>query len=429
MTKIKNVNALEVLDSRGNPTVRAEIFTDEGNIGSAIVPSGASTGEREALEMRDGDRQRYLGKGVRNAVENITNRIAKKLVGLEVSNQENLDQIMIDIDGTPNKSQLGANSMLAVSMAAAHAAAADRSEFLFRCLRESNDYLMPVPLMNVINGGMHANNNIDFQEFMIVPAGAPTFGEAVRYGTEVFHTLKTLLEKRGFSTAVGDEGGFAPSLDSNEAALRLIVEAIETAGYTVGEDIFLGLDVASSEFYHDGEYRLKSEDKSLSSGEMTDLLVSWCERYPIITIEDGMDQNDWDGWRTLTEKLGEKVQLVGDDLFVTDANILKKGIDSSVGNSILIKVNQIGTLTETFAAIELAQENNYTAVVSHRSGETEDTTIADIAVAYNAGQIKTGSMSRSDRIAKYNRLLLIENELQTKAVYPGLKAFSSLKTI
>ena len=429
MTKIKNVNALEVLDSRGNPTVRAEIFTDEGNIGSAIVPSGASTGEREALEMRDGDRQRYLGKGVRNAVENITNRIAKKLVGLEVSNQENLDQIMIDIDGTPNKSQLGANSMLAVSMAAAHAAAADRSEFLFRCLRESNDYLMPVPLMNVINGGMHANNNIDFQEFMIVPAGAPTFGEAVRYGTEVFHTLKALLEKRGFSTAVGDEGGFAPSLESNEAALKLIVEAIESAGYKVGEDIFLGLDVASSEFYHDGEYCLQSENKSLSPGEMTDLLVSWCDRYPIITIEDGMDQNDWDGWKILTEKLGEKVQLVGDDLFVTDANILQKGIDSNLGNSILIKVNQIGTLTETFAAIELAQENNYTAVVSHRSGETEDTTIADIAVAYNAGQIKTGSMSRSDRIAKYNRLLLIENELQASAVYPGLKAFSSLKNI
>jgi enolase len=288
---------------------------------------------------------------------------------------------------------------------------------------------MPVPLMNVINGGMHANNNIDFQEFMIVPAGAPTFGEAVRYGTEVFHTLKALLEKRGFSTAVGDEGGFAPSLESNEAALKLIVEAIESAGYKVGEDIFLGLDVASSEFYHDGEYCLQSENKSLSPGEMTDLLVSWCDRYPIITIEDGMDQNDWDGWKILTEKLGEKVQLVGDDLFVTDANILQKGIDSNLGNSILIKVNQIGTLTETFAAIELAQENNYTAVVSHRSGETEDTTIADIAVAYNAGQIKTGSMSRSDRIAKYNRLLLIENELQASAVYPGLKAFSSLKNI
>jgi enolase len=288
---------------------------------------------------------------------------------------------------------------------------------------------MPVPLMNVINGGMHANNNIDFQEFMIVPAGAPTFGEAVRYGTEVFHTLKALLEKRGFSTAVGDEGGFAPSLESNEAALKLIVEAIETAGYKVGDDIFLGLDVASSEFYYDGEYRFQSEDKSLSSGEMIDLLASWCDHYPIITIEDGMDQNDWEGWRALTEKLGEKVQLVGDDLFVTDAKILQKGIDSSVGNSILIKVNQIGTLTETFAAIELAQESNYTAVVSHRSGETEDTTIADIAVAYNAGQIKTGSMSRSDRIAKYNRLLLIENELQDSAVYSGLKAFSSLKNI
>ena len=429
MAKIKNVSALEVLDSRGNPTVRAEILTDEGNIGSAIVPSGASTGEREALEMRDGNRQRYLGKGVRNAVENIRNRIAKKLIGQEVSKQENIDQTMIDIDGTANKSELGANAMLAVSMAVAHAGSADKGEFLFRYLRERNDYLMPVPLMNVINGGMHANNNIDFQEFMIVPAGAPTFGEAVRYGTEVFHTLKALLEKRGFSTAVGDEGGFAPSLESNEAALKLIVEAIETAGYKVGDDIYLGLDVASSEFYHDGEYRLQSEDKSLSPGEMTDLLVSWCDRYPIITIEDGMDQNDWDGWKVLTEKLGEKVQLVGDDLFVTDANILKKGIDSGVGNSILIKVNQIGTLTETFAAIELAQENNYTAVVSHRSGETEDTTIADIAVAYNAGQIKTGSMSRSDRIAKYNRLLLIENELQASAVYPGLKAFSSLKNI
>jgi enolase len=429
MSKIKNVNALEVLDSRGNPTIRAEILTDEGNIGAAIVPSGASTGEREALEMRDGDRQRYLGKGVRNAVDNITHRIAKKLIGQEVSKQENIDQMMIDIDGTFNKSELGANAMLAVSMATAHAAAADRGEFLFQYLRERNDYLMPVPLMNVINGGMHANNNIDFQEFMIVPAGAPTFGEAVRYGTEVFHTLKALLEKRGFSTAVGDEGGFAPSLESNEAALKLIVEAIETAGYKVGDDIFLGLDVASSEFYYDGEYRFQSEDKSLSPGEMIDLLASWCDRYPIITIEDGMDQNDWEGWRALTEKLGEKVQLVGDDLFVTDAKILQKGIDSSVGNSILIKVNQIGTLTETFAAIELAQENNYTAVVSHRSGETEDTTIADIAVAYNAGQIKTGSMSRSDRIAKYNRLLLIENELQDSAVYPGLKAFSSLENI
>ena len=340
MAKIKNVSALEVLDSRGNPTVRAEILTDEGNIGSAIVPSGASTGEREALEMRDGNRQRYLGKGVRNAVENIRNRIAKKLIGQEVSKQENIDQTMIDIDGTANKSELGANAMLAVSMATAHAGSADKGEFLFRYLRERNDYLMPVPLMNVINGGMHANNNIDFQEFMIVPAGAPTFGEAVRYGTEVFHTLKALLEKRGFSTAVGDEGGFAPSLESNEAALKLIVEAIETAGYKVGDDIYLGLDVASSEFYHDGEYRLQSEDKSLSSGEMTDLLVSWCDRYPIITIEDGMDQNDWDGWKVLTEKLAEKVQLVGDDLFVTDANILKKGIDSGVGNSILIKVNQ-----------------------------------------------------------------------------------------
>ena len=429
MAKIKNVSALEVLDSRGNPTIRAEILTDEGNIGSAIVPSGASTGEREALEMRDGNRQRYLGKGVRNAVENIRNRIAEKLIGQEVSKQENIDQTMIDIDGTANKSELGANAMLAVSMATAHAGSADKGEFLFRYLRERNDYLMPVPLMNVINGGMHANNNIDFQEFMIVPAGAPTFGEAVRYGAEIFHTLKALLEKRGFSTAVGDEGGFAPSLESNEAALKLIVEAIETAGYKVGDDIFLGLDVASSEFYCDGEYRLQSEDKNLSPGEMTDLLASWCDNYPIITIEDGMDQNDWQGWKALTERLGEKVQLVGDDLFVTDANILKKGIDSSVGNSILIKVNQIGTLTETFAAIELAQENNYTAVVSHRSGETEDTTIADIAVAYNAGQIKTGSISRSDRIAKYNRLLLIENELQASAVYPGITAFSSLKNI
>ena len=427
MAKIKNVKGRQVFDSRGNPTVEAEVFLDNGISATAISPSGASTGEREALEMRDGNRQRYLGKGVRNAVENIRNRIAKKLIGQEVSKQENIDQTMIDIDGTANKSELGANAMLAVSMATAHAGSADKGEFLFRYLRERNDYLMPVPLMNVINGGMHANNNIDFQEFMIVPAGAPTFGEAVRYGTEVFHTLKALLEKRGFSTAVGDEGGFAPSLESNEAALKLIVEAIETAGYKVGDDIYLGLDVASSEFYHDGEYRLQSEDKSLSPGEMTDLLVSWCDRYPIITIEDGMDQNDWDGWKVLTEKLGEKVQLVGDDLFVTDANILKKGIDSGVGNSILIKVNQIGTLTETFAAIELAQENNYTAVVSHRSGETEDTTIADIAVAYNAGQIKTGSMSRSDRIAKYNRLLLIENELQASAVYPGLKAFPSLK--
>jgi enolase len=428
MAKIKYVDAIEVLDSRGNPTVRAEIKTDNGNSGSAIVPSGASTGEREALELRDGDKQRYLGKGVRKAVDNIKNRIGKNLIGKQVGDQKAVDQIMLDIDGTPNKSELGANAMLAVSMAAAHAASAEEREFLFRHLRKRDDYIMPVPLMNVINGGMHANNNIDFQEFMIVPVGAPTFSEAVRYGTEVFHALKGLLEKKKLSTAVGDEGGFAPSLDSNEAALKLIVQAIETAGYRVGEDICLGLDVASSEFYTEGQYHLKSEGKSLTSYEMTELLGSWCERYPIITVEDGMDQNDWDGWKILTEKLGAKVQLVGDDLFVTDANILKKGVDCDVANSILIKVNQIGTLTETFSAIELAHENNYTAVVSHRSGESEDTTIADIAVAYNSGQIKTGSMSRSDRIAKYNRLLLIENELKTKAFFPGRKAFSSFNS-
>lgn len=429
MAKIKYLNALEVIDSRGNPTVRAEIVTDKGSRGCAIVPSGASVGEREALEMRDGDQRRYLGKGVLQAVENIKNHIAKSLIGQEVGYQATIDQIMLDIDGTSNKSKLGANAMLAVSMAAAHAAAADEGEFLFRHLRKHDHYLMPVPLMNVINGGIHANNNIDFQEFMIVPIGAPTFSEAVRYGAEVFHALKALLEKQGFSTAVGDEGGFAPSLDSNEAALKLIIQAIESAGYRVGEDICLGLDVASSEFYSDGNYHLKSENKSLTSEVMVDMLGSWCSKYPIITIEDGLDQNDWEGWKILTKKLGEKVQLVGDDLFVTDCEILKEGIDCKVANSILIKVNQIGTLTETFAAIELAQKNNYTAVVSHRSGESEDTTIADIAVAYNAGQIKTGSMSRSDRVAKYNRLLLIENELKADAFYPGRKAFPSLNSL
>ena len=427
--KITKIHGRELLDSRGNPTIEVDIKLDNQFSGRAIVPSGASTGEHEAVELRDQDPKRFLGKGVLGAIKNVNEIIGNELNGKLFASQSELDNFLIALDGTKNKSRLGANSILGVSMAFGRALSQSKQKSLYRSFQESFDCILPTPMMNIINGGSHANNNIDFQEFMIVPAGAPTFGEAVRYGTEVFHTLKALLEKRGFSTAVGDEGGFAPSLESNEAALKLIVEAIETAGYKVGDDIYLGLDVASSEFYHDGEYRLQSEDKSLSPGEMTDLLVSWCDRYPIITIEDGMDQNDWDGWKVLTEKLGEKVQLVGDDLFVTDANILKKGIDSGVGNSILIKVNQIGTLTETFAAIELAQENNYTAVVSHRSGETEDTTIADIAVAYNAGQIKTGSMSRSDRIAKYNRLLLIENELQASAVYPGLKAFSSLKNI
>ncbi len=426
MAKISAISALEVIDSRGNPTVRAEVVTDGGARGAAAVPSGASTGEREALEMRDGDPGRYLGKGVLNAVANVNGPIATALAGHDVTDQAGIDQAMRDLDGTPNKSRLGANAMLAVSMAAAHAAAAASGRPLFETLRTSDEYVMPVPMMNVINGGAHANNSVDLQEFMILPVGAPSFREALRYGAEIFHALKALLNADGASTAVGDEGGFAPDLESNEAALELIVRAVDKAGYRLGEDIVLGLDVASSEFYRDGAYHLESEGRTLDAAGMADMLAEWCGRYPILTIEDGMDQNDWDGWKRLTQKIGNTVQLVGDDLFVTDAATLQRGIDNGIANSILIKVNQIGTLSETFAAIDLARSASYTAVVSHRSGETEDATIADIACAYSTGQIKTGSLSRSDRIAKYNRLLVIEQMLGERAIYPGRKAFYNL---
>ena len=429
MSQIERIAGLEIIDSRGNPTVRAEIITADGHRGAAAVPSGASTGEREAVELRDQDAARFLGKGVLQAVANINGAIADALVGCEVSDQKALDQAMIELDGTPNKSKLGANAMLAVSMAAVHAAANEGGRPLYAALKESAKYQLPVPMMNVINGGAHANNNVDLQEFMILPVGAPSLREALRYGAEIFHSLKALLGASGASTAVGDEGGFAPDLPSNEAALELISNAVEKAGYRLGEDILLGLDVASSEFYVDGEYVLASENRRLKPEEMVDMLRSWSEAYPIITIEDGMDQNDWAGWAHLTAMIGDRVQLVGDDLFVTDAATLQRGIDAKVANAILVKVNQIGTLTETFAAIELAHSANYTAVVSHRSGETEDSTIADIAVAFSTGQIKTGSMSRSDRVAKYNRLLVIEHELGDRAEYPGKDAFYNLANV
>lgn len=419
MSEIQRIEALEVMDSRGNPTVRAEIWTRAGARGSAQVPSGASTGEREALELRDGDKTRYLGKGVRTAVSHVNTLIAPAMVGREVADQAGLDRAMIELDGTENKARLGANATLAVSMAAAHAAAAEAGLPLYASLQRAERYVMPVPMMNIINGGAHASNNVDFQEFMILPVGAPSFTEALRYGAEVFHALKAVLHKQGASTAVGDEGGFAPDLPSNRAALDLIADAINKAGFTLGKDMVLGLDVASSEFFSEGRYHLASENLHLDSRQMADMLAAWTRDYPIVTIEDGMDQNDWNGWRLLTEAIGDRVQLVGDDLFVTNTRILKKGIDEGIANSILIKVNQIGTLTETFEAIEMAQRAGYTAVVSHRSGETEDTTIADIAVARGTGQIKTGSLSRSDRIAKYNRLLVIEHELGTRASYPG----------
>ena len=427
MSAIASIKALEIIDSRGNPTVRAEITTVSGAKAAAAVPSGASTGEREALELRDQDPARYGGKGVLQAVANINGDIADALSGFPVEEQAGIDQTMIGLDGTSNKGELGANAMLAVSMAAARTAALEQKLPLYAYLNHGHDFQMPVPMMNIINGGAHASNNVDFQEFMILPVGAETFSEAVRYGAEVFHALKSILAGQGASTAVGDEGGFAPDLPSNQAALDLIVAAIESTGFRLGDDIVLGLDVASSEFYVDGHYRLASEELSLSSSEFSQMLAQWSRDYPIVSIEDGMDQNDWDGWRELTAAIGDRVQLVGDDLFVTDTETLQRGIDQNVANSILIKVNQIGTLTETFDAIELAKTSNYTAVVSHRSGETEDTTIADIAVAYATGQIKTGSLSRSDRVAKYNRLLVIESELGDKAVYPGNAAFYNIR--
>ena len=427
MSAIAAIKALEIIDSRGNPTVRAEVTTANGAVAAAAVPSGASTGEREALELRDTESPRFGGKGVRQAVANINGDIARALGGMPVDDQGALDQAMIDLDGTPNKGKLGANAMLAVSMAAARAAAVEREVPLYAYLNRGAHYTMPVPMMNIINGGAHASNNVDFQEFMILPIGAPSFAEAVRYGAEVFHALKSVLAQQGATTAVGDEGGFAPDLPSNQAALDVIVDAISKTGLHLGNDIVLGLDVASSEFYEDGAYRLGSENRTLSSSEFSQMLAQWSRDYPILSIEDGMDQNDWDGWKELTAAIGDRVQLVGDDLFVTDSKTLQRGIDEGVANSILIKVNQIGTLTETFDAIELAKASQYTAVVSHRSGETEDTTIADIAVAFATGQIKTGSMSRSDRVAKYNRLLVIEDELGAAAVYPGAAAFYNIR--
>ena len=422
---IKKIIAREVLDSRGNPTVEADVILNNGVIGRAIVPSGASTGQREALELRDGDKNRYLGKGVLKAVNFINTEISDSLQGMDVSNQKTIDQKMIDMDGTETKSRLGANSILAVSLACAHANAQNNNQSLFRSFGFSETYQMPVPMMNIINGGEHANNSVDIQEFMIIPAGAPSFKEALRYGTEVFHHLKAVLDQKGLNTAVGDEGGFAPDLKSNEEALEVIIEAINNAGYVPGKDIFIGIDAASSEFYKDGTYNLTSEGLKLTNSEFTDYLASWVEKYPIISIEDGMDENDWEGWDMLTQKLSDLVQLVGDDLFVTNSKILAKGIKNNIANSILIKVNQIGTLTETFDAMKMALDAGYTCVMSHRSGETEDTTIADLAVATNCGQIKTGSLSRSDRLAKYNRLLRIEEELGDDAKYPGLAAFKN----
>ena len=429
MSKIVDIKAREILDSRGNPTIEADVILESGASGSACAPSGASTGSREALELRDGDKSRYLGKGVTKAVGNVNSAIRELLVGMEVSDQKALDQAMLDADGTENKGNLGANAILAVSLAAAKAAAVDQGKPLYEYISDlqddDNEYSLPVPMMNIINGGEHADNNVDIQEFMIQPVGAPTVAEAIRYGAEIFHALKGVLKKRGLNTAVGDEGGFAPNLPSNEAALEAIMEAIEIAGYKAGDDVTLALDCAASEFYKDGKYVLAGEDRSMNSEEFADYLAELCDRYPIISIEDGMEESDWDGWKILTEKLGKKVQLVGDDLFVTNTRILQRGIDEKVANSILIKFNQIGSLTETLDAIKMAKDAGYTAVISHRSGETADTTIADLAVATAAGQIKTGSLCRSDRVAKYNRLIRIEQELG-RAAYHGRKEFKLL---
>ena len=427
MSAIVDIVGREILDSRGNPTVECDVLLESGVMGRAAVPSGASTGSREAIELRDGDMGRYLGKGVLKAVDHINHNISEAVLGLDASEQAFLDKTLIELDGTDNKSNLGANAMLAVSMAVARAAAEEAGLPLYRYFGGMNSVQLPVPMMNVINGGAHANNSLDLQEFMIIPVGAPSFREAVRWGTEVFHALKKIIHDKGMSTAVGDEGGFAPNVAGHEAAILLILEAIDKAGYTAGEQIALGLDCAASEFYKDGKYHLEGEGLVLSTGEWTDMLATWCDKYPIISIEDGMHEGDWEGWKHLTERLGQKVQLVGDDLFVTNTKILKEGIEKGVANSILIKINHIGTLTDTFAAIEMAKRAGYTAVISHRSGETEDSTIADIAVGTNAGQIKTGSMSRSDRMAKYNQLLRIEEDLGGVAYYPGRSAFYNLK--
>jgi len=427
MTTIRSIHAREILDSRGNPTLEADVILEDGSFGRAAVPSGASTGSKEAVELRDGDKTRYLGKGVRNAVANVNTTIANALKGYDAADQDALDRRLIDLDGTENKGRLGANALLAVSMANAHAAAASHKQALWQYLAKGRDVTLPVPMMNIINGGAHADNNVDFQEFMVLPVGFTSFSEALRAGTEIFHSLKSVLKGHGLSTAVGDEGGFAPDFRSNVEALDTILEAIGKAGYTAGEDVLLGLDVASSEFYENGKYNLVGENKRLTSEQFVDFLADWAAQYPIITIEDGLAENDWAGWKLLTDRIGSKVQLVGDDLFVTNPKIFKEGIASGTANAILIKVNQIGTLTETLEAIAMAHDANYAAVVSHRSGETEDTTIADIAVATTATQIKTGSLCRSDRVAKYNQLLRIEEALGAGARYAGRDAFVSLK--
>jgi len=426
MSAIVDVIAREILDSRGNPTVEADVLLESGVMGRAAVPSGASTGEKEAIELRDGDKQRYLGKGVLKAVEYVNTEIAEAIIGLDAAEQAFIDQTMIELDGTENKSRLGANAILAVSMAVARAAAEESGLPLYRYLGGSGKMSMPVPQMNIINGGVHANNNIDMQEFMIIPVGAPSFREALRYGAEVFHALKKLIDKKGMPTTVGDEGGFAPNLPSNEAALQLIVAGIEAAGYVPGQDVAIGVDCASSEFYKDGLYHLDSEGLKLTSAQFVDYLANWTDKYPLISIEDGMSEHDWGGWKLLTDRLGKSVQIVGDDVFVTNTRIFREGIRQGLANSILIKVNQIGTLTETFAAIEMAKRAGYTSVISHRSGETEDSFIADLAVATNVMQIKTGSMSRSDRMAKYNQLLRIEEDLGDTASYPGRDAYYQL---
>jgi enolase len=427
MTAIVEVVAREILDSRGNPTVEADVLVESGAMGRAAVPSGASTGSREAIELRDGDPQRYLGKGVQKAVENVNTEITEAILGLDVSEQSHIDRVLIDLDGTENKSRLGANAILAVSVACAKAAAEESGLSLYRYFGGSGPRRMPVPMMNVINGGAHANNNLDFQEFMVLPVGFNSFRDALRCGSEIFHTLKKMIDAEGMSTAVGDEGGFAPNLANNEAGLQWMLRAIEAAGYQPGEQVLLGMDCAASEFYKDGKYRFEAEKLTYTSAQLVDLFATWCDKYPIVTIEDGMAENDWDGWEQLTDRLGDKVQLVGDDIFVTNTRILAEGIERGVANSILIKINQIGSLTETFEAVEMAKNAGYTAVISHRSGETEDSTIADIAVGTNAMQIKTGSLSRSDRTAKYNQLLRIEEELGEGASYAGRDAFYQIR--
>ncbi|HEY5762808.1 MAG TPA: phosphopyruvate hydratase [Rhodocyclaceae bacterium] len=427
MSSIVDVVAREVLDSRGNPTVECDVLLESGSMGRAAVPSGASTGSREAIEMRDGDTARYLGKGVLRAVENVNTEISEAIIGLDAQEQAFIDKTMIDLDGTDNKSRLGANAILAVSMAVAKAAAEESGLPLYRYFGGSGPMQMPVPMMNIINGGAHANNSLDIQEFMVMPVGQSSFREALRCGAEIFHALKKLLDKKGHSIAVGDEGGFAPNLASHAEAVQFIIQAIDAAGYTAGEDVLIALDCASSEFFKEGRYHISGEGLQLSSEQFTDYLANLADQFPIVSIEDGMAEGDWDGWKMLTDKLGKRIQLVGDDLFVTNTKILKEGIQKGVANSILIKINQIGTLTETFAAIEMAKRAGYTAVISHRSGETEDSTIADIAVGMNALQIKTGSLSRSDRIAKYNQLLRIEEDLGDTAGYPGRDAFYNLR--